>query len=289
MGNEQQHTDLDAFLKKEKPFLDDLQRVDMKKNWERLERKIKKKRDRSIVPAWSLVAALALILIVVGSLVFLDITGPPANQVAANEQGTEIRMKDGTVVSLNQGAEISYTQRLISRKREVSLSGEAYFEVEPRKHAPFYVVMDQLTVKVTGTSFHISTTETSTTVSVISGEVHFFQNGKEKEAAILQAGQQAIYTAANQKIGTGEIRSENFLFWKTGRLEFKNDSLANVFNELGKWFGTAIIVSGEVDQEQRWTSVHENESLGDILNEITFYFDLEYSKIRDTIYIQPIH
>jgi transmembrane sensor len=288
MGNEQQHTDLDAFLKREKHFLEDLQRVDMKKNWERLEKATKKKGGRTAVLAWSLVAALALILLVVGSTMFLNRTAAVVNQVAANEQRTEVLLDDGTVVSLNHGAAINYTERLIGRKREVTLSGEAYFEVEPRRHAPFYVIMDQLTVKVTGTSFHIKATETSTTVSVISGEVHLFQKGKEKEALVLHSGQNAVYSAADQTIGTGEIHSENFLFWKTGRLEFRNDSLATVCSELGKWFGTAIVLSDKVNPDLRWTSLHENESLEDILNEVTFYFDLEYSETRDTIYIQPI-
>jgi len=287
MEHERQHTDLDTFLKREKPFLGDLQRVDMKKNWERLEKATKKKGGRTVVLAWGLVAALALILLVVGSIMFLNSTATVVNQIAANEQGAEVRLEDGTVVSLNKNATISYTERLLSRRQEVTLSGEAYFEVEPRKHAPFYVVMDQLVVKVTGTSFHIMATGPSTTVSVISGEVHFFQKGKEEEAVILHSGQNAAYSAADQTIETGNIRSENFLFWKTGRLEFSNDSLAAVCRELERSFNTAIVLSDQVNPDQRWTSVHEDESLEDILNEVTFYFDLEYNEVRDTIYIQP--
>lgn len=289
MGSEKQHTDLDAFLKREKPFLEDLQRVDMKKNLERLQKATKKKSGKTVVLAWSLAAALALMLLVVGSIMFRDITGNVSNQVAAGEQTTEVRLDDGTVVFLNRGAEIGYTRTLISRKREVTLSGEAYFDVEPRKHAPFFVYMDQLTVEVTGTAFNIRTGASSTTVSVTEGEVHFFREGKEQNAVVLHAGEHAVYSAADQTIATGKNRSENFLYWKTGRLEFNNDSLVTVCRELEKRFGTPIVLSGEVDPDQRWTSIHEGEGLEEILNEITFYFDLEYSKIQDTIYIEPKH
>ncbi|MEI3421827.1 MAG: FecR domain-containing protein [Butyricimonas faecihominis] len=60
-------------------------------------------------------------------------------------------LSDGTKVYLNAASKLKYPVQFDSKKREVHLSGEAYFEVVRDTNRPFYVVTDAVRVKVYGT------------------------------------------------------------------------------------------------------------------------------------------
>lgn len=58
---------------------------------------------------------------------------------------------------MNSDSEIRYPVAFGKDRRTVFLSGEAYFEVEKDADRPFYVVLDDVEVKVYGTSFNVNT------------------------------------------------------------------------------------------------------------------------------------
>ena len=74
-------------------------------------------------------------------------------------RGGEFRLKlsDGTNVYLNSASELKYPVRFDEKERKVYLSGEAYFEVTKDLNRPFYVVMEEVQVRVYGTEFNVNT------------------------------------------------------------------------------------------------------------------------------------
>lgn len=88
---------------------------------------------------------------------------------SANAVKTET-LPDGSVVHLNKNTSISYTGNFKSR-REITLIGEAFFEVKHNEQAPFTVHVNDITVKDIGTAFNIKSKEQNTEVIVESGVV----------------------------------------------------------------------------------------------------------------------
>jgi ferric-dicitrate binding protein FerR (iron transport regulator) len=169
----------------------------------------------------------------------------------------------------------------------VTLDGEAYFQVERVEKSPFYIYIGDMIVKVVGTSFNLrKDAGGSIELSVVHGAVLFYETGDQDEAVRVMAGQRGVFNHATGEISTGSIESDSYLFWKTQKLVYRDESLASVFTELEVLFKKRIIISNPLVLQYRWTSTHQGQTLNEILYEICLYFDLEYTVTDDTISIQ---
>jgi hypothetical protein len=113
---------------------------------------------------------------------------PGWNTIWAGEGVRMDTLPDGTVVTLNRQAHIAYITGLKDAKgngRAVRLEGEAFFVVAPDASHPFIVRANDITVKVLGTSFNISSRPGSTEVMVETGAVRVSRAG---DSLLLQAG-----------------------------------------------------------------------------------------------------
>jgi len=159
-------------------------------------------------------AASLLILAVVGSLLYFQKTDdhPSANSMAittmdvvskanTGNETQRISLPDGSVILLEPGGEVRYPEKF-GKVREVSLSGEAFFEVTKDAAHPFLVYANEVTTKVLGTSFRIKANreEKEVVVAVKTGKVSVSAksiNYKFRDASIdeitLTPNQQAIY------------------------------------------------------------------------------------------------
>ena len=69
----------------------------------------------------------------------------------------KITLPDGTFVHLNSNSKLRFPKNFAPDKREIFLSGEAYFEVSKNTNKPFLVIAEDVQVKVYGTTFNINT------------------------------------------------------------------------------------------------------------------------------------
>jgi len=69
---------------------------------------------------------------------------------------SEITLVDGTKIWLNAGSSLSYPIHFTKNRREVYLSGEAFFEVTSDDAKPFYVITNDMKIRVTGTRFNVT-------------------------------------------------------------------------------------------------------------------------------------
>jgi transmembrane sensor len=82
--------------------------------------------------------------------------GIPMHEVAAGT-GTksELRLPDGTRVWLNSESKLEYKANFNDSIREVTLEGEAYFDVVKDKSRPFIVHTSDIDIRVLGTAFNV--------------------------------------------------------------------------------------------------------------------------------------
>lgn len=149
-----------------------------------------------------------------------------------------IELTDGTKIWLNEESRFEYPDRFGSGDREVSLIGEAYFDVSKDSLREFVVYMEEgVSVKVLGTKFNIRNYSDMPQIGIalIEGSVEVAQNGgsvvlKPNQTATIISGQDGIRVDAVQNA------CDN-IDWIYGLFEFNSQSLRQIADELARWYG----------------------------------------------------
>ncbi|MBO9572409.1 MAG: FecR domain-containing protein, partial [Chitinophagaceae bacterium] len=136
----------------------------------------------------------------------------------------QLTLADGTRVWLNAASSITYPTAFNNKIREVSITGEAYFDVAKNKSQPFIVKTNEEQVTVLGTEFNINAypDEISKT-SLINGSVKI-------GAQILQPGEAFI----NNKIIKTNITQD--IAWKNGVFDFNDLNGEQAMRQLSRWY-----------------------------------------------------
>ncbi|RHR75458.1 FecR family protein [Odoribacter sp. AF15-53] len=170
-------------------------------------------------------------------------------------RGGEFRvtLSDGTVVYLNADTRLRYPVTFVSDKREVHLSGEAYFEVTKDTLRPFHVITDDVNVKVYGTAFSVNTHRKGIVrTTLVNGKVG---------VTIVSTGQEMMMRP-NQMLeydsGTGSVRLEDvdvytYTAWKSGEFVFVNDRLEEIMEQLSIWYDAKVFYANEKVKNLRFT------------------------------------
>ena len=93
---------------------------------------------------------------------------PPSEVTHFNgsEKNELVFLPDGSKVTLAKGSRITYSRLMNGKKRKVSLSGVAFFDVEKNPEKPFYIYTTSMVIKVLGTSFRVNTLAGKESVTV---------------------------------------------------------------------------------------------------------------------------
>jgi ferric-dicitrate binding protein FerR (iron transport regulator) len=195
-----------------------------------------------------------------------------------------IELPDGTLVTLNHGSELVYPKKFTGNQRNVSLKGEAFFEVEPNPQQPFIIETDEAFIQVIGTSFNVNAyqQQINIEVAVETGRVEF-QNKKEKKILVM-AGEKGII---NRKTGTiTKVNSikPNTLSWKTRQIEFNSTSLGEALSLIENVYGINTNVDNNVNLQNNITATFNQHEKDYILQVLALTLDLEISPIDENNY-----
>ena len=108
-----------------------------------------------------------------------------------------IKLQDGSDVTLNSNSSLSYNK---NESRKVWLTGEAFFQVDKKvvTNAKFWVITDDLSVEVYGTSFNVNTKKKKTDVFLEEGSIWLsLKNGENKK---MIPGNYISYSSQQNKI-----------------------------------------------------------------------------------------
>ncbi|HOE03682.1 MAG TPA: FecR domain-containing protein [Bacteroidales bacterium] len=188
------------------------------------------------------------------------------------------QLGDGSKITLNKNSEIKYAANFGSQNtREVSLNGEAFFEVSSDKQKPFIVKTASTEIRVTGTRFLVSNQPGGDVmVWVEEGSVMVKQN-KDENSVSLHKGEKALCKAdSNEIIKTAG--SGNEVFWVENRLSFYNTPLPDVISAIEKAYGCQIGIADSSIRQMRLTSSFTNEQADKVLNVIALTLGLRVEK-----------
>ncbi|NBB20432.1 DUF4974 domain-containing protein [Runella sp. CRIBMP] len=221
----------------------------------------------------------------------------PRREVANNGPTTKkIRLEDGTMVHLEKGSRLSFPVHFETNRREVVLSGEAFFDVAENPAKPFYVYANELITKVLGTSFRVSALEDGkqVTVKVQTGRVSVFKQNRidiadpETKGLLLFPNQQAVFNRTNELLNRSlvdipvPIITQNSLI----KRQFDEVKVAEVFEELEKLFGVEIRYNEDALSGCILTTTISDDSLYDQLEVICQTIGAAYKEIDAQIIIE---
>jgi len=176
----------------------------------------------------------------------------------------KLLLPDGSRVWLNAGSDLRFPAAFESSRREVELTGEAYFEVARNERKPFRVKVNELTVDVLGTHFNVKAygDEPLVQATLIEGSVKVSALLWEE---LLHPGRQACLDKAKKLL---EIRTANIkdvLAWKNDLFRFSKESLEDVMRKIGRWYNVEVVYSGVGTDTEFSGMISRNVPLSQVL------------------------
>jgi ferric-dicitrate binding protein FerR (iron transport regulator)/succinate dehydrogenase flavin-adding protein (antitoxin of CptAB toxin-antitoxin module) len=218
---------------------------------------------------------------------FLD-KGDHYNEIIAKRgTKTKIILPDGSQVWLNSDSKLSYGVRFNDTIREVSLEGEAYFDVIKDKKRPFIVITNALNIRVLGTAFNIKSYAQDATIetTLIRGMIEVRKNNESvSKKIILTPNEKLVYNKSeallvrpNNEQNTIAKKLEALSIttlsknipdssrvetaWIYGRLVFDGDSFVTLAEKMERWYNIKITIQNQSISNNRFSGVFEKENV----------------------------
>ncbi len=180
-------------------------------------------------------------------------------------------LSDGTHVSLSPDSELRYPVSFDGDTREVSLNGEAHFEVTHDPGKPFIVNAGDKKITVLGTSFVVSVykDEPFGTASLLVGSIRVSNEGGTVHR-VLTPGKQAAWKEGGQGISVDDFNAEHLMLSLQGIIVLEEKDVQSIMRMLSRWFDM------NVDYDRQMSANHsitvrftKQDNLPEILSRIT--------------------
>ncbi len=192
--------------------------------------------------AWRLPASLAtaaLLAVCIGAWLLRPAAAPPADDAAAYAAqlgaARRIVLPDGSRIDLDAGSSLRWSSDGAGRHIDLE-RGRAVFSVTHDASRPFTVAVGVSRVRVLGTVFSVDRGGRSVTVAVDEGRVqvrHYTSaSGTSPLDAVLIPGQQAVL---GEQVAMGRVPPTGFASWREGRLDFQDQTLADIADILERY------------------------------------------------------
>ena len=151
---------------------------------------------------------------------------------------TSVILGDGTQVLLSANSRLTYDKDFTDKKREVTLVGEARFNVAKDANRPFIVRTERIQTQVLGTVFDVKAyPQTPPDVTLYEGKVEVSLNGKSPRK--MQPGEQATINK-DGKLQLAQASAEQGK-WTEGEFAFDDKELKSVMQEIGSWYNISVV------------------------------------------------
>jgi ferric-dicitrate binding protein FerR (iron transport regulator) len=231
-----------------------------------------KKRQKKIS---SLLQYAAVSLLLIASTFFLTRTMIMQSSATAEMntlyvppgQRAQLTLHDGTQVWLNARSTLTYPARFNGKRREVSVVGEAYFDVAENRKRPFVVTTEQLTMEVLGTEFNVYSYPESgyTQTSLVEGSLRVCETGRKSQPVLLSPDQQVTY--CDNGIKLEKLSNPEHLLWREGIYAFDNERLIDIIEKLQLYYDITITVEDPEIFNVRYTGkFRQRDGIEEILH-----------------------
>ena len=271
-----------------------------------------------------LVASALCLVAITGILIFMH-SGGRAPVVAGTAQAastasevytrngsrTNLVLPDSTQVWLNAGSRISYDKNFGAALREVTLTGEAFFDVARNAGRPFVIHTARIDITVLGTRFNVKSypSERTTEATLIRGSIEVSIKDRPTEKIILKPNEKLVVAnddsalhrnnftrpgvAANESLvairkptyemNTGAVIETS---WVENKLIFQDEAFRDLARQMERWYGVSFRFTNSRQEEWRFTGNFQKETIQQALDalKLTEAFNYTIQENQITIY-----
>lgn len=252
---------------------DSTQESEGKKGFSTFTHRVNEKKRQSRMRFLLQYAAISLLLIASTFFLTRALTLPSTSATEMNTlyvpagQRAQLTLHDGTQVWLNAQSTLTYPARFNKKQREVSVVGEAYFDVAENRKKPFIVTTQQLTMEVLGTEFNVYSYPESgyTRTSLVEGALMVSETGKNDKPVLLSPNQQVTY--CENVIKLESLQNPEHLLWREGIYAFENERLIDIIGKLELYYDITIQVEDPKIFNVRYTGkFRQRDGIDEILH-----------------------
>lgn len=203
---------------------------------------------------------------------------------------TKLYLPDGTLVWLNAGSRMTYSQGFGVDNRKVELEGEGYFEVKRNEKIPFFVKTKDLQLQVLGTKFNFRDypEDHEVVVSLLEGKVGLNNLLREEKEVVLSPDERAVLNKANGLLTVESVTASNASQWTDGYLFFDEELLPDIAKELERSYNVKIHIANDSLKTFRFYGnfVRREQNIQEVLEALASTEKMQY-KIEErniTIY-----
>ncbi len=248
--------------------------------------------------AWLRLAAVVSVLVVSTFILYRYVEQAPhepatqeiafVEKVNPKGQKSSFTLPDGSTVKLNADSRLIFPNTFSAHMREVTLEGEAFFEVTENPDRPFIVKTSQLHTRVLGTSFNVRAYrgENRYEVALLTGKVRITDQADTSAAMILSPNELAVYNHTDKNISKTRFDPEVKLAWKNNTIYFDNSDFTEIIKTLERWYGVDFILPEELEIQDRFTGRYQDKSLWQVLQGISFSLDFQFEIDNKTVTIK---
>lgn len=257
---------------------------------------------------WLAAASILLVLSFMGWWTYQQYFLKETQEIFATAKGEQraITLSDGTEIRLNASSQIRYSKDFNGEKREITLIGEAYFNVSKDPERPFIIHTADMDIEVLGTEFNVKAyaEDETTETALISGSVAIHQRSNPQEEIILKPMEkfvlhrQVLAENHDGRVGEKPVESAKKIEtnilplnlgkndetqtiaetgWLQGRMAFRDERFSSIARTLERYYDIEISFEKPVTANYRYTSTFEDEDLDNLLQSLQ---EAEYFKYR---------
>lgn len=257
-------------LKKQSQF-------DTPQNWYQLQRRMH--RASALLRTWNGIRTTAAILLIPLGLTItyllanrdnkgiLPLTEEMIKVTSAPGLVSQITLPDSTLVWLNSGASLTYPRRFTSARRNVTLSGEAYFKVKSDSAHRFDVdIPGLMIVSAYGTEFNVSAYSDDSTIEAILAKGHIEVNAPDASPQKLEVAQQATLNKTTGRIKVNNCNLSDKLAWIEGKIIFRRANINEIVKRLSRHYNVDFAIQGSNLNSYEFSATFSDETLPEILS-----------------------
>lgn len=235
---------------------------------------------------WVAAASLVLGVCMVTFRTWLDTDDLSRHSTVIGEQRS-LALEDGSVVEMNTASAIHVN--FTDQARYVTLeAGEVFFDIRKDPARPFVVFTGSTRIRVLGTKFNVYMRTTSTTITVLEGDVAVDADGVgvsgrvETTAASggessvhLKSGQQAVIDAQYRQIATKVLTdSQKYVAWTDRQLIFERTRLDDILAEFARYNEIDYRITSDVTAALQLTGTFNSHDMQALVEYLEFHPDV---------------
>lgn len=224
---------------------------------------------------WTRIAAVLVLLLGTGWWFFLSSRDAAPTLAFGNEHPADepvvrftkkdfIRLPDGSTVLLNADSELSYRLPFGAGPREVTLKGEAFFDIIHDSNKPFIVRTGNISTNVLGTAFNVNARNRNVVVTVERGLVQV--SDEVQTLSLVRPDEQLTVNTLTSGFQKTDVKAVEEIVWKSENIILDDITLLQAADILQTHFGSPVSIENPGIENCRISAWFlENESLDEIL------------------------